>query len=131
MFKNRSFYSRFIYPFMPIYMRIHEIIQHESLRLLSRCEDARKSLFRQAADKSRFSFEGMSSRERDKRESFIVRARLILRHRQSRESSGNRSPGGRRVRSHERIPGVESYVTVCTCSCRDNLPYKYDSRSRH
>lgn len=84
---------------------MHEIIHHlESLHVFYR--DAKKLLFQQASDKSRSSFEGMSLRERrDKRESFIVRARLILHHRQSREPSGQQSLVGGRHAVTQVYPG--------------------------
>lgn len=120
--------------FMLVYVEI--IHQHESLRVFYRnvLQGCKETFISTDGRQISFLFWGdeLAKAISDKRESFIVRARLILHHRQSREPPGRQSlAGGRRVRSHERIPGVESYVTVCTCSCGDNLPYKYDSRSQH
>lgn len=70
------------------------------------CKGAKKPLFRQTSDKSRPSFDEMCPRERrDKRESFIVRARLILHHRQSREPPGRQSLAGDRHAVTRAYPG--------------------------
>lgn len=132
------FNSKFLYTVYSWYTRNYSSINQRIIaHFLSGCvARLRRNLYFNKWATNDPSFDGMCPRERrDKRESFIVRARLILHHRQSRESPGRQSLGVA-MRSHKRIPGggklCYGVYLQLGITCRINtVPARGISERRH